>query len=126
TVAFGSTWLTPRAREFLTLYPDIQLSILLDDGEVDLSMREADVAIRFTQPRQPDLVQRHLMTVRFHIYGHVDYLKRRGTPQTLDDLRHHDLIIYGRDSRPPLDAINWLAEVGDPAPGERHCILRVN
>src|SRR5204863_5423976 len=32
TVAFGSTWLTPRIREFLTIYPDIQLSLLLDDN----------------------------------------------------------------------------------------------
>src|SRR5690554_4956529 len=94
TVAFGSTWLTPRVREFLNLYPDIELTLVVDDAELDLAMREADVAIRMNQPRQPDLIQRHLMTVRFHIYGSVDYLKRRGIPQTLDDLKDHELIIY--------------------------------
>src|SRR6266436_5399336 len=45
TVAFGSTWLTPRIREFLDLYPEIQVSLVVDDAELDLSMREADVAI---------------------------------------------------------------------------------
>jgi len=126
TVAFGSTWLTPRAREFLTLYPDIQLSLLIDDSELDLGMREADVAVRMTEPRQPDLIQRHLMTVRFHIYGSVDYLKRRGIPQTVEDLKNHDLIVYGHDTRPPIHDINWITAVGDPEPGERNVILEVN
>jgi DNA-binding transcriptional LysR family regulator len=126
TVAFGSTWLTPRAREFLQLYPEIALTLLIDDTELDLSMRAADIAIRMTAPRQPDLIQRHLMTVRFHIYGSVDYLKRRGIPQTLDDLKDHDLIIFGTDVRAPIENVNWLLEVGDPEPGKRKVILRVN
>lgn len=126
TVAFGSTWLTPRAREFLQLYPEISLTLLIDDTELDLSMRAADIAIRMTTPRQPDLIQRHLMTVRFHIYGSVDYLKRRGIPQTLADLKDHDLIIFGTDVRAPIENVNWLLEVGDPEPGERKVILRVN
>lgn len=126
TVAFGSTWLTPRIPEFLQLYPDIELTLLIDDLELDLAMREADVAIRMTAPRQPDLIQRHLMSVRFHIYGSVDYLKRRGIPQSIDDLKDHDIIVYGKDSKPPIPNINWLETVGDPATGDRRVILRVN
>jgi len=126
TVAFGSTWLTPRAREFLNQHPDIQLALLLTDSEVDLGMREADVAIRMSPPRQPNLIQRHLMTVRFHIYGSVDYLKRRGIPKTIGDLRNHDLIVYGSDTKPPVDNVNWLLTVGDPDPSERKVALQVN
>jgi len=81
TVAFGSGWLVPRIREFLELYPEIQLSVVVDDSELDLSMREADVAIRMSAPRQPDLVQRHLLTVRYHIYAAPEYLKKYGVPQ---------------------------------------------
>ncbi len=126
TVAFGSTWLTPRLREFLTLYPDVSVTLVIDDNELDLGMREADIAIRLIPPRQGDLVQRHLMTVRFHIYGSVDYLKRRGTPQTLEDLAKHDLIIYGTAAKPPVEKINWLMDIGDPKPGERRAVLQVN
>src|SRR6266436_7292257 len=81
SVAFGSIWLTPRIREFLELYPDIQVAMVVDDSELDLSMREADVAIRMSPPRQPDLVQRHLMTVRVHLYASPEYLKKHGTPR---------------------------------------------
>jgi DNA-binding transcriptional LysR family regulator len=126
TVAFGTTWLTPRAREFLQIYPEIQLSLLLDDTELDLGMREADIAIRMTQPRQPDLIQRHLMTIRFHVYGHVSYLKRKGVPKTVQELDNHDLIAYPTDMRAPISNINWLLDAGDPPQGTRNPIMRVN
>lgn len=126
TVAYGSTWLTPRVREFLQIHPEVALTLLLDDSELDLGMRAADIAIRMTAPRQPDLIQRHLMTVRFHIYGSVDYLKRRGIPQSVDDLKEHDLIIYGTDSRAPVENVNWLLDVAGRTPIDPNIVLRVN
>ncbi len=125
TVAFGSAWLVPRVREFLDLYPEIEVSFVLDDSELDLSMREADVAIRMSPPRQPDLVQRHLMTVRNLVFASRDYLKKYGTPQKPEDLDKHRIIIYGGDSRPPVRYVNWLIEAG--ADGrERRPIMAVN
>src|SRR5208282_100656 len=112
TVAFGSAWLTPRMREFLDLHPEIELSLVVDDDELDLSMREADVAIRMTPPRQPDLVQRHLMTVRHHAYASADYLKKHGTPQRPEDLDKHRIIVFGAGSPPPINNVNWLLEAG--------------
>ena len=52
TVAFGSVWLTPRMADFLELYPHIDVSLALSDDDLDLSMREADVAIRMTAVRR--------------------------------------------------------------------------
>src|SRR5258707_2757085 len=86
SVSFGAAWLTPRIREFLDLYPEIQVSLVVDDSELDLSMREADVAIRMSPPRQPDLVQRHLMTVRYHIYASSELPKRFALPNSAQDL----------------------------------------
>jgi len=126
TIAFGSTWLTPRVKEFLELYPDVQLSLLLDDNELDLSMREADIAIRMSAPRQPDLIQRHLMQVRVHLYAHRSYVERRGVPTTLAELDSHDLIAYPNETKAPVANINWALHAGDPPGGERRTILRVN
>jgi DNA-binding transcriptional LysR family regulator len=126
TVAFGSAWLTPRIREFLDLYPEIQVTVVVDDTELDLSMREADVAIRMTPPRQPDLVQRHLMTVRYHAYASPEYLKKHGTPQRPEDLDKHRVIIYGADAHPPIRNASWLLEAGARPGFERHPILAIN
>ena len=82
-------WLTPRLGEFIDLYPDIHITLITTDEELDLAMREADVAIRLRQPTQPDLIQRKLFSVRFHAYASPEYIKRFGTPRALDDLDNH-------------------------------------
>ena len=126
TVAFGSIWLTPRIREFLDLYPEIQVSLVVDDSELDLSMREADVAIRMTPPRQPDLIQRHLVSVQVHIYASTDYIQKHGAPQRAEDLENHRIIVYGEDARPPVPGVNWLLDVGTKPGVDRRPILTVN
>ena len=128
TVALGSTWLTPRIKEFIELYPDIEVSIALTDGELDLTMREADVALRMQPPRQPDLIQRQLLEVRAHVYGSHDYLRDVGYPRTPQDLDRHRLIIYG-DAQPlpmPVATINWLIEAGAQPGRPRRPALTVN
>ncbi|KJS38448.1 MAG: LysR family transcriptional regulator [Rhodospirillaceae bacterium BRH_c57] len=124
TVAFGSVWLTPRVKQFMETYQDIDLSILLDDGEVDLAMRQADVAIRFSVPRQPDLVQRHLISLHYHVYAAPEYLKKYGMPKSPADLDNHRLIVYGEDAKAPVENMNWLLSAGTTTP--RVPILRVN
>jgi DNA-binding transcriptional LysR family regulator len=126
TVAFGSVWLTPRIREFLDLYPEIQVSLVVDDSELDLSMREADVAIRMSPPRQPDLIQRHLVSVQVHIYASTEYVKKYGQPSVPEDLDEHRVIVYGEDARPPVPGVNWLMEIAAKPGQDRRPILSVN
>lgn len=110
TVALGSNWVSPRLAAFLELYPEISLSLILNDSELDLSMRQADVAIRLTPPRQPDLIQRHLKTIKFHLYASPAYLGRHGVPQSTADLRDHRLVVYGETAHPPFPHVNWLLD----------------
>jgi DNA-binding transcriptional LysR family regulator len=125
TVGFGSHWLAPRVKKFLAAYPDISMTMLLDDSDLDLAMREADVAIRMHPPKQPDLVQRHLMSIRWQIYGSPDYLKAKGTPTRVEELDDHALILFG-DYRPPVADINFLAEAGRRAGSPRRALLECN
>ncbi|MDH5555750.1 MAG: LysR family transcriptional regulator [Alphaproteobacteria bacterium] len=126
TVAFGTTWLTPRIREFVELFPDVEVSLILSDGSLDLSMREADVAIRMAKPKQPDLVQRLLMIVQSHVYAAPEYLSNHGTPGSAEDLDQHAIILYGHDAPPPVASINWLSDVGADPEHRRKPVLRLN
>jgi DNA-binding transcriptional LysR family regulator len=126
TVALGSIWLTPRIKEFVSLYPDIEVSLALADTELDLSMREADAAIRLMPPTQPDLIQRHLMTMNYRVYAAPEYLKKRGQPKTSADLEDHSIIVYGEDATPPVGNPNWLLEEGAEPDRPRQPVLRVN
>jgi len=126
TVALGSTWLTPRMNEFLEVYPDVSVELILDDRELDLSMREADVAIRMAPPRQPELVQRHLLTVHMYVYASPGYIKKHGMPKNAADLDNHKIIVYGEDPRPPVPGVNWLLRVGLDGKAARRPVLTVN
>jgi DNA-binding transcriptional LysR family regulator len=113
--------------EFVELYPDIAVDLVLDDRELDLSMREADVAIRMQPPRQPELIQRHLMTVHLGCYASPTYIKRHGIPKTPDELDQHRIIVYGEDTtKPPVQNIDWLLRAGSKKDHQRKPILRVN
>ncbi len=125
TVGFGANWLAPRLAQFLETYPDISISLLLDDTDLDLAMREADVAIRMHPPRQPDLIQRHLKQIGWLVLAHPDYLARHGTPQRAEELDQHRLILFG-EYRPPVADINWLAEAGTRGGRIRRATLEVN
>jgi DNA-binding transcriptional LysR family regulator len=94
TLGLGSNWLAPRLGEFLELYPEIKLQLLLTDDDLDLGMREADVALRLREPSQPDLIRRRLFTVHFHAYASTEYLKRYGQPRSIGDLDSHRLLAF--------------------------------
>lgn len=112
TVSFGSTWLIKHVRDFLDLYPDISINLLLADDDIDLSKREADVALRFHEPKQADLIQKHLADIRYIICASPRYLEKNGTPQTVQDLDHHRLVAYGAYAPEPIRDVNWLLSVG--------------
>ncbi|MFL5259050.1 MAG: LysR family transcriptional regulator [Hyphomicrobiales bacterium] len=125
TVAMGSVWLTPRIAEFMDLYPEIRVTMLLDDRELDLAMREADVAIRLRRPVQPDLIQRKLFTVHHHLYASPDYVRRRGAPKSIGELDGHSILVFGQ-APTYLEPVNWLESAGRQNGEPRPATLRVN
>ncbi|BAT58814.1 glycine cleavage system transcriptional activator [Variibacter gotjawalensis] len=112
TTGLGVNWLTPRLGEFLDLYPDIRVTLMTTEEELDLAMREADVAIRLRQPTQPDLIQRKLFQVHFHAYASPDYLKRFGTPRTPEELDQHRLLVLGGAIPSYLQHSRWILSAG--------------
>jgi DNA-binding transcriptional LysR family regulator len=113
TVGIGTVWLTSHLKELMELYPDITVSLLVIDTELDLGMREADVAIRLTPPRQPDLVQRRLMTAHTHLYAAHTYLEDAPPLREPADLDRHRLIAYGTEAiPPPVPSLNWVLVAG--------------
>lgn len=109
----GSTWLAPKLAQLRAEHPDIMLTMLLDDRILNLSMREADAAIRLYKPEQPDLIQRHLTNINFHICASKDYLKAKGTPKSVKELKKHTLIGYPENVPAPFADPNWLFRMAD-------------
>ena len=126
TVGLGAGWLTERIQEFLELYPDIQIQLILANEELDLTMRQADCAIRLRQPQQPDLIQRRLFTVHFHLYASPAYVNKYGKPTSIADLKNHRIVTFGVPVPTHLSELNWLETVGDFEGGHRVPTLQIN
>ena len=126
TVGIGSTWLSGRIHEFLRLYPDIQIEIRLNDAELDLAMREADVAIRLHRPNQSEMIQRKLFTVHNHFYVSLDYLAERGEPRTIEEIDQHAIISFGEPVPQHLGDINYLERLGRSDSSPRRSAMKVN
>ena len=111
-VGLGTVWVTQRMREFLDLYPEIRVDLILDDDQLDLSMREADVGIWIHEPIQTDLIRRPLATVQVRAYASTNYIRRFGTPQTPADLDRHRILTYSGKPQNFLASLNWLETAG--------------
>jgi DNA-binding transcriptional LysR family regulator len=126
TEFIGSTWLAPRLKELQERHPHIQLTLLLDDSILNLSMREADAAIRLYKPEQQDLIQRQLTTIHSHIYASKQYLEKYGTPQSARDLKDHILIGYPESAPAPFADLNWLFRLAGVDPNHGDNMIMMN
>lgn len=127
TVGLGSLWLTPRINEFIELYPDIEVTLVTTDEELDVSMREADCAIRLTPPTQGDLIQRRLTRVHTHVFASPTYLQKKGMPDKVGDLVQHNIIAYDEDRAMAAPNLNWLlATVRDATNEKPNRVLTLN
>ena len=125
-VGFGGIWLTPRIQEFMEKNPDIEVELIVTDHELDLSTREADVAIWMRQPKQLNYIQKKIIDINYHIYGSSKYLEKYGVPRSVKDLDKHKLITYGRGTPSPLSQKEWILKVGTKEKTKRKSVMKVN
>ena len=125
-VGFGGIWLTPRIKEFRDKNPDIEVELIVTNEELDLSTREADVAIWMRAPKQKNYIQKKIIDINYHIYGSSKYCEEHGLPRTLNDLDKHNLITYGKGSPSPLSEKEWILKVGSKDKHKRKSVMKVN
>jgi DNA-binding transcriptional LysR family regulator len=124
----GTYWLLPRLEDFLKECPEVEVHLVMEDRELDLAQREADLAIRMRAPVQADLIQRKLFSVHYHMCATGDYLESHGTPQKIEDICDHTIVAYGETAPPEIRDINWLLDIVKRVsqPGSKGRILRIN
>ena len=122
--SFGTHWLTPRIQEFMEKNPNIEVELIVTDQELDLSTREADIAIWMRQPKQLNYIQKKIIDINYHIYGSSKYLEKHGVPRTVKDLDKHKLITYGRGTPSPLSQKEWILKLGTKT--KRKSVMKVN
>lgn len=109
TAGFGTSWLAPRLPALFEMHPDLSVNLILTESTLDLGMREADVAIRFGEPTQADLIRRPLMQVQMRLYASKDYIKEFGAPANGADLISRRFISFSPDAPQPEASRVWVA-----------------
>ena len=92
--ALAHAFVLPHVPTFLERYPDLTLDLQLNDRYVDLVNEGSELAIRIGHLEDSALRARPLGWYERVFVASQDYLSRRGVPQTPEDLRDHDCVIY--------------------------------
>jgi DNA-binding transcriptional LysR family regulator len=102
--------LFPMLPRFVAAYPKVQIEISVSNRNIDFVEEGFDLAIRLGTPQDSRLVARKLEDATLGLFASPDYLKRRGTPKNLADLKKHDCIQFVLPStgRP----LPWLLREG--------------
>lgn len=93
-VTFGLMHLAPLWAGFMAQNPDVELEVNLSDRMVDVVEEAIDLAVRIARLRNSTLVSRQLTTTRLVLCASKRYLRKHGTPRTLEDLSRHDILAY--------------------------------
>jgi DNA-binding transcriptional LysR family regulator len=91
-IAFGALNLAPIVHDFLAAYPEVAVRLVLSDGVVDMVESHIDVAVRIGSLPDSALVAKRVGEIQRVVCASPDYLRRRGEPQSPDDLKGHDFI----------------------------------
>lgn len=128
TLMFGSAWLAPRIKKFRDKYPEIDVNIIATDAKFQEMLLDADCAIQFGTPTDQTFIKKTLFYDQRYLCGTKEYFEKNGTPKTLQDLDHHDLIVYSQKGRGTvLPTVNWLLTAGIEHPHQkRKAALVVN
>lgn len=123
TAGFGTSWLAQRLPALFEAHPDLSVQLILTEEMLDLGMREADVAIRFGEPTQADVIRRPLMEVKMRLYAAEDYIEQWGAPSDNADLLRRRFISFSPDAPQPEESRVWVSSKFSP---ERASHLTMN
>lgn len=87
--SFGRMHIAPHLKRFMASHPDLVIELVLSDEFTDIVAGGFDLAIRIAELTDSSLVARRLAPVRRILCAAPDYIAEYGTPETIEDLKHH-------------------------------------
>ena len=90
---FGRNYVAPAIADLAVAYPDLEIRLDVFDRVVDIVAEGFDLEIRVGDDLPGQHISRQLVANQRIICATPQYLAKRGTPQTLEDLAHHDCLV---------------------------------
>ncbi|CAG8999727.1 MAG: HTH-type transcriptional regulator DmlR [Candidatus Celerinatantimonas neptuna] len=99
-ITLGRYRIMPIITEFLRRYPAVEVELELNDRLVDLVEEGFEIAVRIGKLNDSQLIARELTPHRFVLCATPGYLQKHGTPSSPEELRQHECLGYGFNTRP--------------------------
>jgi len=112
TDALAGAFVLHHLPAFKAAHPGVRVELVRTDRVLNLSRREADVALRLARPHQLDLRARRIARLDFGLYASPAWVEQHGSPREPDDLKSCDVIDWG-DRRPETPATQWFTRATD-------------
>jgi len=93
-ILFGRLHIAPIVHDFLAVYPQVSVRLVLSDAVIDLVEAHVDVAVRIGRLPDSDLIAQTAGHIRWVLCASPAYLARAGMPSTPEDLAGHDCIAF--------------------------------
>lgn len=91
---FGSRFIAPHLHRFSQTYPHIQLNLDFTDRRVDVVAEGYDLVLRIGKLEDSSIVAKRIAQTQNLLVASANYLAKYGMPQYLDELAHHQCLIY--------------------------------
>lgn len=89
----GATHITRAIAEFLKIYPDLTVDLILQSTPGDMIDEGIDIAIYLGNLDDTSMVARKLASSSMVVCGSPDYLARYGVPEKPEDLNNHSCLV---------------------------------
>lgn len=92
--SLAQAWLVHALDDFIRLYPQVSIDLLVGSQAINLVEARIDLALRITNQLDPNLIARQLAVCRSVVCATPAYLARHGTPQRPEELAQHNCLSY--------------------------------
>ncbi len=92
-LGIGRRLIAPFAHRFAQDYPEIRINLRLSDKRVDILEDQIDMAFVLGELPESSLKQRKIADAPRVIAASPEYLARRGTPHSAEELKAHDCLL---------------------------------
>lgn len=116
-------WLTTFIPKFIEAHPDLQLKLIANNQKLDISLKEADVAVGFVPPEGDWVIKEHLKTCHYKLYASKKYLEKFGTPKKIKDLDGHRIIAIDTYPFFPQGFTDWPLRRGSLPPRKPFVVI---
>jgi len=106
-------WVLQKLKSVLDKHPSLKLKIYTQDEEVNFSESKADVGFLIKVSDPEHVTMRKIFKFKLNYFASPAYIKRKGVPTSIDDLKNHDILSFYHTQHGSVGNVDWHLKIGE-------------